>query len=377
MSAMYETRGMAPASDSGTETGNHTGLDPAAAIAAWGDFTSLLEDAAEVLRWEGLELDELDRAEGLRYLAQLVSVAIDGQLGDSSPTHPGFHVLSNGFGMDNPDNRYIGSPVSSRYTYRIRGTAGTLSYLSFAAQNQNFSDTGAITGGAGHLHQRELEVAADGTFEVTASLEPQPGNWLSMASDTSLLLARQTRADPASEQWVELDIECLELDEPPPPLDPSSVAERLAMVALYVHGASRWFVDWVTPWIGNPNHFARADPTEQRRMGGDPNILAQSGYWSLGEAESLEVTFEPPECAYWNIQLANVWAQSLDVRRQVWLNGFSADLEADGTARFLIAAEDPGTGNWLDTCEHRHGLMHIRFVDSDGWPLASTHLIGG
>jgi hypothetical protein len=176
---------------------------------------------------------------------------------------------------------------------------------------------------------------------------------------------------------VELDIECLELDEPPPPLDPSSVAERLAMVALYVHGASRWFVDWVTPWIGNPNRFTRADPTEQRRMGGDPNILAQSGYWSLGEGESLEVTFEPPECAYWNIQLANVWAQSLDVRRQVWLNGFSADLEADGTARFLIAAEDPGTGNWLDTCGHRHGLMHIRFVDSDGWPLASTRLIGG
>jgi Protein of unknown function (DUF1214) len=350
-------------------------MDTAAAHAAWASFTELLGDADAVLEWPGLELDDLDRAEGLRYLARLVSVGVDAQLGTRSPRHPSFQLLSNGFGMDNPDNHYLGAPVQAAHDYRIRGRVGTLSYLSFAAQNQNFSRAARITGGAGHLHGRELEVDADGRFEIVASRAEKPGNWLRMADDTSLVLARQTRADPEAEHWVDLEIECLDTHEAPPPLAPANMANRLAMVALYAVGAAQWFVDWVTPWLDRPNRFEHADADEQRVMGGDPNILAQSGYWILGPGESLEVELTPPECAYWNIQLANVWAESLDPRRPVWRNHRSATVDTDGTARFVIAHEDPGHPNWLDTAGHRHGLMHIRFVDSADRPPARTRLV--
>lgn len=161
---------------------------------------------------------------------------------------------------------------------------------------------------------------------------------------------------------------------PPPVLDPRGLPDRLATAALFAVGASQWFCDWVSPWMQRPNSFELADPDEQRRMGGDPNILAQSGYWTLEPGESLEVYFEPPPCTYWNIQLANVWAESLDTRRQVWLNNTTAALDA-GVARFVIAHEDPGVANWLDTSGHRHGLMHIRFVESDSQPLATTRLL--
>lgn len=350
-------------------------MDTAEAHAAWATFTEILGDADSILDWPGLELDDRDRAEGLRYLARLVSVAVDAQLGTRSTTHPSFQVLSNGFGMDNPDNRYLGAPVDPARDYRIRGRVGTLSYLSFAAQNQNFSRAAEITGGAGHLHGRELETEADGRFEIVASQHPHPGNWLRLAPDSSLVLGRQTRADPAVERWVDLEIECVEPQGPPAPLDPAALPDRLAMVALYALGASRWFVDWVTPWLVRPNTFTRADPDEQRRVGGDPNIWAQSGYWALGPGEALEVSFRPPSCAYWSIQLANVWAESLDPRRPVWRNHTTAAVDDDGVARFLIADRDPGAANWLDTAGHRHGLMHIRFVDSEDWPLAVTRVI--
>ena len=355
-------------------------MDTPDAHAAWTQFTDILSQASAVLDWPALELDDLDRAEGLRYLARLTEVAIGSQFGLRSPSHPAFQVLSNGFGMDNPDNRYIGAPVDPSFDYVVRGRVGTLSYLSFAAQNQNFSKAAEITGGAGHLHGRELIAGADGSFEIIASRREQPGNWLQFAEDTSLLLARQTRADPAVEEWVDLEIERVPDAGPPPPLDPAKVADRLAMTALYTLGASQWFVEWVTPWLERPNTFALADPDEQRRIGGDPNILAQSGYWTLGPGERLEVEFRPPDCAYWNIQLCNVWAESLDTRRQVWLNNRSATVDDDGVARFVIAHDDPGQRNWLDTAGHRHGFMHMRFVDSTGgpdgrWPLAATRLV--
>ncbi|OWY58640.1 hypothetical protein B7486_78870, partial [cyanobacterium TDX16] len=167
--------------------------------------------------------------------------------------------------------------------------------------------------------------------------------------DTTLLLARQTRADPAVERWIDLDVECLSIDEAPPPLDPSRTPDRLNMVALYAGGAAAWFVEWVRPWLDRPNEFAFADPEEQQRVGGDPNIVAQSCYWRFADDEALVVEIDPPRCAYWNIQVANVWAESLDVRRPVWRNHTNVFLDDDGVARIVIAHQDPGHPNWLDT----------------------------
>lgn len=358
-------------------------FDGSSATQAWQGFAALLGDAASVLDWPGLELDDLDRAEGLRYLARLTEVAVGSQLGTESPAHPAFRLLSNGFGMDNPDNHYLGTPVSPSRDYVVRGRMTRLAYLSFAAQSQNFSRTESITGGGAHLRGDQLRLDSDGWFTLTAGPGPGPdaaggnggGNHLQFEPDTTMLLVRQTLADPATEQWLDLEVECVGGDRTPPPLDVGRVADRLSMVAWFTLGASRWFVDWVSPWLERPNSFELADAAQQQLVGGDPNILCQSGYWTLAPDEALVVEFTPPRCDYWNIQLANVWAESLDTRRPVWRNHVSAAREPDGTARFVVAHRDPGHPNWLDTAGHRHGLMHIRFVHADGSPLATTRVV--
>ena len=344
-------------------------------VAAWRAFAGTLADAGDALVWPGLELDDLDRAEGLRYLARLVENAVGAQLATSSPRHPELRLLSNGFGMDNPDNHYLGAGIDARYDYRVTGRRGRLSYLSFAAQNQGFADPKNITGGAGHLHGDELELDEDGGFTILASQQEQPGSWLRLAPDSTLLLVRQTRADPAVEQWVDVQVECLDVDEPPPPLDPQRTPDRLDMVALYAGAAAGWFVEWVRPWLERPNQFAFADPEEQRRVGGDPNIVAQSAYWSFEPDEALVVEITPPRCAYWNIQLANVWAESLDTRRPVWRNHTNVVLDDDGVARIVVAHQDPGHPNWLDTAGHRHGTAHIRYVVAETLPPARTTVV--
>jgi hypothetical protein len=342
----------------------------------WRAFAATLGDAADALEWPGLELDDLDRAEGLRYLARLVANSVAGQLGTASPRHPAFGLLSNGFGMDNPDNHYLASPIDARLAYRITGTRGRLSYLSFAAQNQNFANASTITGGAGHLHGDELDRDADGRFTITASRDERPGNWLRLADDSRMVLVRQTRADPTVEDWVDVAIECLDHHDPPPPLDPERIADRLAGVALYAGGAAAWFVEWVRPWLERPNTFAFADADEQQLVGGDPNIVAQSAYWSFGPDEALVVEITPPRCAYWNIQLANVWAECLDTRRSVWRNHTNVVTDDDGVVRVVVAHRDPGHPNWLDTAGHRHGTAPVRYVLAESLPPARTRVVG-
>ena len=73
-------------------------------------------------------------------------------------------------GLDNPDNYYVSASIDPRRDYRIRGRRGTIHYLSFAAQNQNFAARDRITGGAGHLNDSELALEEDGSFSIVASI---------------------------------------------------------------------------------------------------------------------------------------------------------------------------------------------------------------
>jgi hypothetical protein len=80
------------------------------------------------------------------------------------------------------------------------------------------------------------------------------------------------------------------------------------------------------------------------------------------------VTLRPPECDFWNFQLANWWMESLDYRfHKVHVNKHTAVYGADGSVEIVVSARDPGHPNWLDTCGHGRGTMCVR------WIRAKTH----
>ncbi|UCE86660.1 MAG: DUF1214 domain-containing protein [Deltaproteobacteria bacterium] len=350
--------------------------DPVAKVErgeAWTEFCELLKKAGDVILRDGFATSAFDRAEGLRYLTRLLRAGFHSFAEGTGPEHPVFRALPEmvKMGLDNPDNYYLGASVNSRYTYRLRGRRGSVHYLSFAAQSQNFAARERIAGGAGHLHDSELEIAPDGSFEILASREPQPGNWLRMSPDTSQILVRQTFLDRSSERPVEIAIECLETDAPPPPLDPARVPGQLLGSAMYAIGAASWFADWVQGFRERApvNRFHLPDEEQHRRLGGDPNIRIWLGLWELAEDEALLVEVVPPKCDYWNFQLGNIWAESLDYRfRRVHLNSHTAQLEQDGSVRLVVAHRDPGVPNWIDTAGHDHGTMCVRWVRATSHP---------
>ena len=93
--------------------------------------------------------------------------------------------------------------------------------------------------------------------------------------------------------------------------------------------------------------------------------------------EALIVETDIPErCRYWNFQLADEFWRSIDwVHRQTSLNGHTARLDADGKFRFVVSARDPGVPNWLDTVDHRTGIVYGRWTGCSSTPTPTVQRV--
>ena len=108
----------------------------------------------------------------------------------------------------------------------------------------------------------------------------------------------------------------------------------------------------------------------------DPQIKWHQAYFDLADDEALVVEVTPPECEYWMIALHNHWMETLDyVHHQATLNCHSAQLEPDGSVRFVIAHHDPGVANWLDTAGHSNGAMILRCVRTTTAPTPRGRVV--
>ena len=127
---------------------------------AWSEFCDLLKKAGDVVLRDELATSAFDRAEGLRYLTRLLRAGFVSFAENVGPKTPVFRTMPElvKMGLDNPDNYYMSASVNAHYSYRIRGRRGTIHYLSFAAQNQNFAARDRITGGAGHLDRKSTRL---------------------------------------------------------------------------------------------------------------------------------------------------------------------------------------------------------------------------
>ena len=361
--------------------------DPAAKVEnaeAWNEFCDLLKKAGDVLLREELEPTTFDRGEGLRYLSRLARAGLISFAEATGPEYPVFRTMPEmvKMGLDNPDNFYRSASVNPAYDYRLRGRRGSIHYLSLAAQDQNFAAKDKITGGAGHLNDSDLTLGADGSFEVYASQkEPAKGSgdWLRLGPNTKQILVRQTFLDRAKEQPVDISIECVGHEgAAPPPLEATRMPGQLLGSALYAVGCAQWFYDWVIGYREQaPSNAFHLPPMEKHlHMGGDPNIRMWLGFWELAPDEALVIEVTPPECHYWNLQLGNIWAESLDYHfHQTHVNSGQARYEADGSVRIIVAHEDPGTGNWLDTAGHHHGTMGVRWVRAKDHPEPQCRVV--
>lgn len=345
----------------------------------WDEFCQRLAQAGEVLDRPDSPKNALDQAEGLRYLSRLARTALNMLVDSADADFPRMFMLCDDklkIGADNPDNIYEQCVIAPRHSYRITGKANTVPYLGFATKANRYAIDGTMAS-TGELELEQLEVAADGTFEIIVSQERHDGNWLPMEADSSLLIVRQTFDDKSVQQKADLVIERIS-DGPAVPalLTPELIRTQLLASADWARGTANTFANWSEMFKPEPNVILERDQSFFQRAGGDPKIWYGHAYYDLAEGEAWEIRVMPPKCRMWNFQLDNWWMESLDhVHQKVWINGHLATYEEDGSILLVCADADPGYGNWIDLAGHRSGTALWRWIEAESFPVPQARVI--
>lgn len=321
----------------------------------------------------------LDTAEGYRYLARLTRAGLKSFLEPEAAENPrwiqpvGTDIK---MGMDNPDNVYLSCRVNAKYSYRIRGKRNSVHFLGFGAQGGGYGRTGNLQT-HGSLDASSITLDDQGCFEIIAAVEaPKSGRWLPMAADTNMLQARQTFGDRRTEVLPELTIERIGDEAEAPAFEPLIIDKALAATTAFVRGTAKVFANWTEDFKAHSNALPRFDPDIAYAAGGDPKIAYYHSYFDIAEDEALVVDFTPPDCEYWNFQLANYWLESLDYSRYtIHINHKTAQYNADGSVRAVLAHSDTGVANWLNIVGHKQGTMCVRWLGASEHPTPMAKLV--
>jgi len=330
----------------------------------WAKFCDDLKAAGDDILRPGIE-EPLDAIEGYRMLTRLLRGALEERLEWAharNPTlictcHETIKIVA-----ENPDNLYLGCKLRGDCEYRISGTRGEAKWISF----NTFPGGGFGGGGRGTgttLHEEQIEVDADGRFEVILSQREQPGNWLRLEPDTGSLTIRQTFLHKGRDRPAELRIERINaIPEPPPPLTAAILERILTGCVQHARTMTTIGAAWAERNAVQPNIFWDAQEDDTKKFM-DPQIQWQMAYLKLQPDEALIVEFIPPQCDYWMIALHNHWTETLDYRyHQITLNCATAEAAEDGTIRCIVSHRDPGMLNWLDLAGHHNTVLGIRWV---------------
>jgi hypothetical protein len=347
-------------------------------IKAWRSFCEKLAEAGEIILAPDVPDDPLIQAEGFRYLSRLTKLGLEQYLEAGDADFPFFYKLSHEtgkIGADNPDNDYWNASIRGDCDYRITGKRGSMFYFSIVANAMRYHIDGSAHA-TGQLLDSDIVWGPDGELEIIASCNPQPGNWLRLEPDASVIVLRQSALDRATERGGEFHIERIGGPGAPAPFTAERLASGLATSAQFVHGIANTFADWTRLFREHPNQFPAIDQSMFQKGGGAKDIYYAHSYWRIASDEAWVIEVTPPDCYYWNFQLDNWWMESLDYRfRPITVNKHSARYEADGNVRIICAARDPGIGNWIDTSGHAEGTALLRWAGATDHPLPEARIV--
>ncbi len=322
---------------------------------------------------EWLVQESDDVGEALRAVLHLLEASLLTRM-ESSPAHPWlreFPLPTRKFLGDNADAIYYETAISPRHTYRLRGNVAGAAYVSITVE------AGAADGGfsqktAGVINDTGLDVDADGSFEIRLGGEPAERNWLGLPPEASRILTRHYYEDavpaPLRPRHIDWQLEVLDPGPPPEPPGDANVAEAIRRVASFLRSST---LDMGPPPRENQPDFVSRVPNQFPKpvKPGDFGLAAADAAYSMApflvpEGQALVVEGRWPEdCRCANVCLWNRHMQTFDyLNRQVTLNRRQTETEPDGSFRIVVAAEDPGVPNWLDTEGRSFGLVFFRYM---------------
>ena len=368
---------------------------------AWDDFCDTLKASGRIVVRETPDGDPLDRVEGYRYLTRMIMMASARAVERRTPGPTPRPIrlipppLRGGQGVQSPNQDHIVQPVDARYRYRVTGTLGS-AYTHLSAWSPPIpADVGAFGVGLdaeNHLasfnpnmaltpHSFVLAelAAADGTVDFVLSAD-DPGDgevWFPMTPLTRELMGRVVYEDRGAQSPPRLEIRCLDQHPRPATPEPDDMAARLAVAGQLVLGLLSDYGGWTRDLLSRENQLEFTREWYERIGGSPDDRHFEFGYWRLQPGTALVVEFAEPRCQHWNFQLCNHWMENLAdyARGRGYVDSHGAVRGPGNRVRIVVAAADPGVGNWVDPGGRDHGVMGLRFVQPATPPEVSSRLV--
>jgi hypothetical protein len=276
---------------------------------------------------------------------------------------------------DNSDAIYFDAPLSHEHSYVIHGNMQGAVYFSLTIE-EGAAEGHIAKKTAGVINDADLEIDSNGHFTVYLGGVARDKNWLPLSAGASRVTTRHyyEHAEPAAmdpDLEPRMRIECLDSNTVPAPPSDESVAAGIRRVCNALRSRT---LEMPALASGELPSFMALTPNEfpPPQTPGNFGLAAFDAHYSMApffinHDEALVITGRWPDCRFGNVCLWNRFQQTFDYStRSVSLNRSQTTLEKDGSFKMILAHEDPGLPNWLDTEGNLFGLVFWRFFLVEG-----------
>jgi hypothetical protein len=358
----------------------------------WHAFCDTLREAGDKVFKDAIPPDPILRVDGFRFLTQNLGQAFPLALETKDPAYPQIHYFTTPYmklGGDVSDFVYRQAWISGDYTYRITGRKGTARWFNLTVQGPKpekipGTDFRSLHEPFGDIPERnilggQIEADADGNFELFIGGEERAKNWLPTTPGSRKLFIRE-----AYDGWYEtpttLTIERVGMDAPRPIPSPEQVAGAMDWAGAFLRGA---MTDWpehsweTSAGVCDPaqlNRFPegkRADTADDAKRG----RMAAHMIWRLAPDEALIVEMDMHD-GFWIFGMNGVFVGSMDfLYRPTSYTPARTKVDSDNVMRLVLAHDDPGVHNWVDTQGYPEGNLTYRNLMSQNPATFRTKLV--
>ena len=276
--------------------------------------------------------------------------------------HPvdGRRIPGSRWGIDNPDSVYRVIPISGEERYEIHGRVGqhrmTENYFTLWDANMGTVDV---------LNGRTMQVDSDGSFTITVDSDPANGrpNHVQSTAEAHEFYIRDVLLDWARDDPNSFEVQRLGGPAVAPARTLDEQAEATASMMAYFANFTGKLSHGV--YKMPPNHFNLAWSAD--KVGAMRNQVYVMGRFDLAPDEAFVVDLNDGGAEYFTVPLSNIWGTTLDIiDRTGSLNKSQSVANEDGSYTYVIAAQDPGLANWIDSDGLREGILTLRMAEFGG-----------
>ena len=360
--------------------------------AAWDQFCDRLKLAGMSAFKDASPANPLQRADAFRFLTQNLGQAFDLALETKDPAFPQIHRFTTPtmkLGGDVADFTYRQAWISGEYAYRLTGRRGTARWLNVTVQgprpekipgtewpslHEPFGDIPEC-----NILGSQIEADAEGHFELFIGGEARERNWLPTTPGSRKLFIREA-FDAWGETPTALTIERLGMTEPRPMPSPERMTEAMDWAGRFVTGLMTQWPEhsWMTSGgVCDPRQLNAfpADKSANDAADAKRGRMAAHMVWHLEPDEALIVEMDMHD-GFWIFGMGGAFVGSMDfLYRPVSYTPARTRVDRDGVVRLVIAHDDPGVHNWLDTQGFSDGNLTYRNLLSQNPASFRTKLV--